>query len=121
MRRHFRFGADQTAQRFIYAITQDWSVFSPYWISMPHKLAVYENLVRGWGATFEDSVYIQNCKWVGDAYVQPHVDCLASHFTQNYRPIGSLSPLPVFLLNGFIDKDFASLPPVWIDSRILPP
>jgi hypothetical protein len=119
MRRHFRFGADNTNQHLIYAITRDWSVYRPYWVSMPHKADVFEILSRGWGTTADAAIYVQ-CVRRSDSVPQPALDCPAPHFALGYEPVGGLSPLPVFLFNGFIDKDFNSTPPIWREYRRLP-
>jgi hypothetical protein len=121
VRRYFRFGAVNGDQRQLqYEVGENWTVTPPYWISMQHKHQIFEILFKGWGGNLaSEAIYVQNV-FQDPLAPAPAMDCTAPHFAAGYSPIGALSPLSVFLLTGFIDRNFQSTPPVFIDSFTKP-
>jgi hypothetical protein len=113
MRRWQKFGVDPVfLQTYYDRAGDDWSIITPTYISFPHKpetLVILQKMFGNGSAT--ESIYIQNC-FFDPGYTPPAADCGANHLPPGYSMIGAMSPLGVFLMTGFIDRNFQSTPPI---------
>src|SRR5215471_1869853 len=113
MRRWQLFGVDpNTLQIWQYA-PGDWLTSYPVYISFPKKHETLLNLQKMYGnGTPHEAIYVQQC-FLDDLYVAPAADCAANHLPPGYSMIGGMSALGNFLTNGFYDRNFVTLPPIF--------